>query len=195
MSNRTYSCRTVSSSERPRESEMRAEFSDLMIEMGLAVEPPHPIMDGRPHRVPVEGKSRANRSGKYVLYPDGWPAGSVTNFILGESKKWKASGAPTLSHSERRELRRKIARITAEKEAEEARVQADIAAKIRNQLAHLDVALDTPYTTAKRVSSHGQLFTNASRTTTYIPQAGAIRDVLVRPSPGACRYLDYFRHK
>ena len=45
--------------------EPREEFAQVMKEAGLVVDGEHPIMDGKWHRVPVEGGKQGNTSGAY----------------------------------------------------------------------------------------------------------------------------------
>ncbi len=165
--------------------EMRQDFAETMLDAGLAVPNGHPIMDGNRHRVPVIGKGSSNRSGLYAAYLDGHPAGWATNYITGDTKKWKARGGGSRSQEERAQLRDRVKRQAAEKELERADKQAEIADRVRRQIASLEPAISTPYLTRKRVSGHGQLYSDSSQQNTYIPLydiAGAIRSVqYIRP--------------
>ncbi len=68
------------------------QFAEAMRECGLR--PDGPVqMDGRMHRVPVEGDKGKERSGAYVGHLDGRPAGFVQNFKTGVKVNWKATGA------------------------------------------------------------------------------------------------------
>ena len=83
----------------------RNEFAQAMKEAGLVVEGDHPIMDGKWHRVPVEGGSKGNTSGAYrgfELAPGekGVPAGSIQNHRTGVKATWKAKGY-AISESEK----------------------------------------------------------------------------------------------
>jgi len=49
-----------------------------------------PSMDGKKHRVPVEGDRRGRLSGTYVGHLDGYPASYIPNFKTGEEIRRKA---------------------------------------------------------------------------------------------------------
>ena len=68
------------------------EFGEFCRRQGLVIEG-EPIMDGRWHRVPVEGHSPEKLAGSYKGYKDGKPNGLVHNFRDGDSAvKWVATG-------------------------------------------------------------------------------------------------------
>lgn len=50
-----------------------------------------PVLDGKWHRTPVEGDTGHKKSGSYIAYGDGRPAGYIQNY-KGESGPWKADG-------------------------------------------------------------------------------------------------------
>lgn len=74
-----------------------------------------PEMDGKPHRVPVEGGRGRGRSGAYKGQLDGRPAGFIENFRTGERLNWKASGQAVERSAENRE---RLAHDTAERQRE-----------------------------------------------------------------------------
>lgn len=59
-----------------------ADFAKALIENGLLIDG-RPIMDGKIHRVPVEGKGPRSKDGAYVGYLDGNPSGFIQNFSAG----------------------------------------------------------------------------------------------------------------
>jgi phage/plasmid primase-like uncharacterized protein len=76
-------------------------------------------MDGKRHRVPVEGDRRGGLSGTYIGHVDGYPAGYVHNFKTGEEIRWKASRPiRELTPAERAHLRVHTDAERAERESE-----------------------------------------------------------------------------
>jgi antirestriction protein ArdC/phage/plasmid primase-like uncharacterized protein len=67
------------------------EFGQALREAGLILEG-LPIMDGKLHRVPVEGGKLASKDGAYTGYLDGRPAGFIENHKTGFRTNWKANG-------------------------------------------------------------------------------------------------------
>ncbi|KXU36507.1 hypothetical protein AXE65_04870, partial [Ventosimonas gracilis] len=59
------------------------EFAAAMRSIGLVVDGEHPIMDGKSHRVAVEGGKKGAKDGFYVAHLDGRPAGSISNNRTG----------------------------------------------------------------------------------------------------------------
>ncbi|OQX14064.1 MAG: hypothetical protein BWK73_10420 [Thiothrix lacustris] len=76
--------------ERPDPPEV--EFAKALKDAGLEL-PASPIMDGAKHRVSAVGDKTGQKSGEYVGYKDGHPAGFIRNF-RDESKtgSWKYTG-------------------------------------------------------------------------------------------------------
>ena len=72
------------------QTEAQAEFADVLHRAGLRPTGA-PIMDGKKHRVPVEGDHRGRLSGTYIGHLDGYPAGYIQNFQTGVEIRWKAS--------------------------------------------------------------------------------------------------------
>src|SRR3954469_22969162 len=72
------------------QTEVQAEFADALQRAGLRPKGA-PIMDGKKHRVPVEGDRRGRLSGTYIGHLDDHPAGYIHNFKTGEEIRWRAS--------------------------------------------------------------------------------------------------------
>lgn len=71
----------------------RQEFAEALRPAGRLLEGPD--MDGRLRRVRVEGDRRGAKSGAYVGFLNGYPAGYIENLKTGLQQDWKASaGAP-----------------------------------------------------------------------------------------------------
>jgi phage/plasmid primase-like uncharacterized protein len=135
-----------------------AEFAQALLGAGLILKGA-PIMDGRLHRVPVEGDRGGRKSGAYAGHLDAVPGGYIENFKTGEKRNWKsAMPAYTLGAGEQaRRLQQAVAK-RAERESERQAIHAET---IRLLEAHLAAAVpaptDHPYLLAKGVGSHGVL--------------------------------------
>ena len=81
----------------------KAEFAIALKNAGLIVD--DPIMDGTRQRCQVEGDKGKERSGSYIGYLDGHPAGSIQNYKTGTKETWKSSAeVPNLSDADRARL-------------------------------------------------------------------------------------------
>ncbi len=67
------------------------EFKDFLKENGLVLNG-EPIMDGKIHRVVVEGGKKGTKDGAYCGYADGRPNGWCQNYKSGVQEKWIATG-------------------------------------------------------------------------------------------------------
>ncbi|MCS8001700.1 zincin-like metallopeptidase domain-containing protein [Pseudomonas aeruginosa] len=119
--------------------EPKAEFAQAMKEAGLVVEGEHPIMDGKWHRVPVEGGSKGNTSGAYrgfELKPGekGVPAGTIQNHRTGFQTNWKAKGY-ALNEGEKAAFQAEAAKRQVEREQERQATQARAVKAIGELLA------------------------------------------------------------
>lgn len=104
------------------------EFAQALREAGLIVDG-LPIMDGKLHRVQVEGGRTNAKDGAYTGYLDGRPAGFIENHKTGLRTNWKANGhklsqeamaeikANAAMRQEARELERKEEQDRAAKRA------------------------------------------------------------------------------
>src|SRR3984957_10147646 len=136
-------------------AEVQAEFADALHQAGLRPRGA-PIMDGKKHRVPVEGDRRGRLSGTYIGHLDEFPAGYIHNFKTGEEIRWKAVREyPVLAPAERERMK---ARVAAEQTARES-------ARHRRELAVSRIAVAVwnharpvhahPYLSRKDVEAHG----------------------------------------
>lgn len=115
-----------------------------------------PIMDGKWQRAKVKGDKGTEKSGRYVAYLDGRPAGAIHNFRntkeKGAARKWKMDGVmEPLSADERR-------RMQEERVAREARRHADEEAALRKVVAIWNRSYSVKrhdYLTRKDVRAHG----------------------------------------
>ena len=71
--------------------EVISSFKEAIEAQGLILKE-NPIMDGKIKRVPVVGDKQGLKSGAYVGYMDGVPAGFIQNHKTGTKENWKAIG-------------------------------------------------------------------------------------------------------
>lgn len=96
------------------------EFAQALREHGLILEGP-PTMDGKWHRVAVEGDRKGQQSGSYRGFLEGIPAGNITNHKSGQDPvKWVATGTKI----DPKELEQAKAQAAARKATQEQELRA-----------------------------------------------------------------------
>jgi putative DNA primase/helicase len=131
------------------------QFAEAIRACGLQLDGP-PLMDGRLHRVPVEGDKARERAGAYTGHLDGRPAGFIQNYRTGVKETWKASGqAAALNAQDRAQL----AAEAAQKRHDRAKEREQQAERTAQQVDALWTAATPaeahPYLTHKGVQPHG----------------------------------------
>lgn len=147
----------------------REEFAENLRAMGMVVTGPDPIMDGKGHRIMVEGGKKGQKDGFYVGYLDGHPAGYMKNNKTGQETKWKAKGY-SMSDEEKAQL----AAVAAQKKQDRAVAlsakQEEIAVKVSEQVATFPEAkAPTLYMTKKGIQVFSGVKTDVSGMETHIP--------------------------
>ena len=151
----------------------REEFAEAMRSAGLFTgsnaQGDHPIMDGKRHRVPVEGGKKGTLDGFYVGHLDGHPAGRIINTKTGTDITWKSKGY-ALSDQEKAKLQAEAAEKLAQRAAEQDKLQEATAQRVGRQMPDLvPVEQPTPYLQAKGIEAHAGVFTDREGQKTYIP--------------------------
>ena len=136
-------------------AEVQTEFADALHRAGLRPKGA-PIMDGKKHRVPVEGDRLGRRSGTYIGHLDEFPAGYIHNFKTGEEIRWKAERQyPALAPAERERLKARVAAEQAARESTRRRREAAVS-RIAELVWNRARPVEThPYLTRKDVAAHG----------------------------------------
>ena len=111
----------------PLANRPEVDFAMALKENGLVLDG-LPIMDGKIHRVPVEGKGPRSKDGAYVGYLDGNPSGFIQNFSAGTKSTWTQSGV-SLSPEERAQMQAHIQQMKEQREAELATLNASVSEK------------------------------------------------------------------
>jgi putative DNA primase/helicase len=151
----------------------REEFAEAMRSAGLVTgsnaQGDHPIMDGKRHRVPVDGGKKGALDGFYVGHLDGHPAGRIINNKTGTDFTWKSKGY-ALSDQERVKLQAEAAEKLAQRAAEQDRLQEATSLRVSRQVVDMvPVERPTPYLQAKGIEAHAGVFTDREGQKTYIP--------------------------
>lgn len=109
------------------------QLRDAMVRAG--VQPPDSIvMDGKIHRY-ATGDKRGDKSGWYVAYPDGIPAGSFGCWrSLGDGAiAWRADIGRSLSYDEERAFAARQIEAKRQREAENARIKLEGAQRAKER--------------------------------------------------------------
>lgn len=155
----------------------REEFIEQMRAAGLAVGPhrykgevlDHPVMDGKRHRVPVDGGKRGSADGFYIAGLDGHPAGRIINNKTGVDITWRSKGY-VMSDAEKTALRAKATEHLAARAGEQDAAHEATAKRVAGQIKSAKVVeASTPYLDAKGVGVHHGVLSDKKGQTTYIP--------------------------
>lgn len=168
----------------------QAEFADALRSLGAQVSGQHPVMDGQPHRIPMEGDKRGEASGFYVGHVDGHPAGFAMNNRTGEKLTWKSKGY-SLTSEDRAALRAEAATKKVQRDTEQARTHERVAATASSLASTLHQADTTPYLVAKGVAASPGVLTDAAGVT-YLPAhdaTGKVWTVQTIDQEGTKRFL------
>jgi len=129
----------------------QAEFATILRDNGCIVEDNHPVMDGLSHRIKVEGDRPGEKSGFYVVYMDGHPAGYFNNHRTKVEIRWKAKGY-TLTEAQKAAFAAQVAIKQQERKAEQQAQHVKVAQAIKELLViALPANGDHPYLQDKNV--------------------------------------------
>lgn len=145
------------------------EFADKLRELGCVVEKGHPFMDGQKHRITTVGDKAGEKSGFYIAYLDGHPAGYVKNNRTGQEERWKAKGH-SLSPAEKAKLAAESASKLQQREEQKRQAQEAAVGRIKHYMrGYQPVSEPTPYLQAKGIQPQPGIFTDRTGQKTYIP--------------------------
>lgn len=115
-----------------------------------------PVMNGQIQRVPVQGDAPGQKSGSYVGYLDGRPAGYIQNFKTGEQVNWKLNAQlKALSALERAKLAAEAAQKRQDRANQLERQHAESAKIVEGHFSQGEPAESHPYLASKEVSAYG----------------------------------------
>lgn len=110
------------------------EFKTALQVAGLRVD--EPIMDGKLHRVSVDGDKGNQKSGAYVGYLNGHPAGFIQNYKTGYKENWKSSASNQNNRDQQTAILNAIEANKAQKQQREEelhRAYLQTATKLENE--------------------------------------------------------------
>jgi phage/plasmid primase-like uncharacterized protein len=142
------------------------QIADAMQAAGLT--PPHPILiDGKLHRFRSGTKGQGghgDKTGWYVLFPDGIPAGKFGCWRAGVECNWKADIGRSLSPVEEMAHAKRLAEAKAARDAEVAKSRQVAASTVEQIWANaMPASADHPYLARKGVQPHGARLTGDGR--------------------------------
>ena len=162
------------------------QIADAMQAVGIT--PPHPIqIDGKLHRFRAGTKGQGghgDKTGWYVIYPDGIPAGKFGCWRAGIEQNWRAEIGRTLTPVEEMAHAKRLSEAKAARDAELAKSR-EVAANTVEQIwtQAMPASADHPYLARKGVQPHGARLTGDGRL--VVPLYGA---------DGALSSLQYISH-
>jgi antirestriction protein ArdC/phage/plasmid primase-like uncharacterized protein len=132
------------------------QFKQALEAQGLTIEG-LPVMDGTRQRVPVQGDTRGQRSGSYIGFLDGHPAGNIQNYRTDYKENWKAEGgAKALTQADIERLTVMQVEKQATRKAQQQAMQAKTAEAVSALLRVAPFATDNhPYLQRKGVKADG----------------------------------------
>lgn len=145
------------------------EFKETLLSMGAIVTDEHPIMDGKPHRIEMEGDKQGEKAGFYVAHLDGIPAGYIKNNRSGVELKWKSKGY-VFTDEQKAVLTAQALEKQKQRKIELEKKQKETALKLTKKLSLMNEIIEpTPYMEAKGIQVHQGAYTDESKTLTCIP--------------------------
>lgn len=134
----------------------RDAFLRALTDAGLMMVKPDVIGDGVLHRYRIDGDKTGSLNGWYVLHLDGKPFGAFGSWKTGQSLTWAAERSETITPAERAAMAARRAEAKRGWETEQAKVQAEAAARAVALWAKAHPATNQhPYLARKRVQAYG----------------------------------------
>jgi phage/plasmid primase-like uncharacterized protein len=126
-------------------------------------------MDGKKHRIPVQGGKRGALDGFYVGHLDGHPAGRIINYKTGADATWHSKGY-VLSREQTAALVAQARAAHQARDAAQAQRQEHTARSIGRQIAELvPMSQPTPYLQRKGITPQPGVLTDRAGRITVVP--------------------------
>jgi len=153
------------------------EFAQALRAMGCVVDGEHPVMDGRKHRIALEGAAPGGPEGFYIGHLEARASGYIKNLQTGIEMQWKSKGYRLAPEDKERLLAEASSHLQARADAR-VKAHEQAAERVREQLAELQPASQpTPYMQAKGIAPQPGVFTDRDGRLTCVP----VIDVQGRP--------------
>lgn len=135
--------------------------------LSAGIDPPdHIIFDGKIHRFRsgTKGKSSGDKTGWYVAFDDGFPAGRFGCWRAGVESSWRAEIGRKFSAAEEIQYTRRMAEAKALRDAEREKLKKIAEDCIENIWDAAPAAsADHPYLARKKIQPHGARITGDGR--------------------------------
>ncbi|WP_437558794.1 toprim domain-containing protein [Acidithiobacillus sulfuriphilus] len=136
---------------------MTRQVLDDMLSVGIVPSNPGQIVFDTPSmvRFHVAGDKKGTINGFWRGFSDGIPAGVFGSWKTGQQHTWCAKAIAKMSNDEQAETRRRIEAIRAQREAEQANAQGEVAKAATERFRALpEASADHPYCVRKRIKPH-----------------------------------------
>ena len=145
------------------------EFKEVLMSLGAIVSGEHPIMDGKPHRITMEGDKNSEKAGFYVAHLDGIPSGYIKNNRTGIELNWKSKGY-VLTDKQKTVLKTQALDNQQNRQLELEKKQQNTALRLKQKLSMMSEAVEpTPYMQSKGIQVHPGVYTDNEKKLTCIP--------------------------
>lgn len=145
------------------------EFKEALLSLGAIISGEHPIMDGNPHRIAMDGDKQGEKAGFYVAHLDGIPAGYIKNNRTGAELHWKSKGY-ILTAEKKSALKTQALEHQQARQRELEAKQHHTALRLQQKLSQMsEVKEPTPYMNAKGIQVHSGAYTDNENKRTCIP--------------------------
>ena len=135
-------------------SEAEQRFYDAMKDAGLFPDFTNDT-DGKILRCPVDGDRGAEKSGWYIYFSNGIPAGAFGNWGTGVTESWSAKSEIAMTREESAEYNRRMEYVKREREKVAIALQAEAAEVAKKNWDKATPVEEFPYLKKKGVVSHG----------------------------------------
>jgi phage/plasmid primase-like uncharacterized protein len=131
------------------------------------------MMDGKKHRIAVEGGKKGARECFYIGFLDGNPAGRAVNNKTGADITWKAKGYALSPEAKAQLMAGAVIKLQA-RQAEQAALHEKTAQRVGKRIARLvPVERPTPYMRAKGITPQLGVLTDRVGLETYVQATDA----------------------
>ena len=139
------------------------QAQDAILEK-IGAAPEDVVFDGRFHRFKIDGDRGTEKSGWYILYENGLPAGAFGSWRSGETFKWHTARAEPLNDAEHAALEETYRLAQEQRDAKIQERQQRAAETCREIWGRAPEAGDNhPYLRRKKVKSYGLRVTGDGR--------------------------------